>query len=217
MAKPLHERKAERAEEKAKQVDKKKIVSEFEADIAECRRLFDLYMRGIEKKPPMDEWEGLKKRMRKMRSDSALWSTVDKFRVSSAAQKLQTYDRMWQKDMKAVEEGTSRRDKMRKEKMRREASALEHQQAKSAARKAAKTPGAGGDGAGMSDDRMKRLYNVYMQAKKRTGENTNLSYDGLKKQLAKQIPAIKKKHNCKNVDFKVVLKNGKAMLKAVPK
>jgi hypothetical protein len=76
---------------------------------------------------------------------------------------------------------------------------------------------AGAGGNGMSDQKLKALYDVYMQAKKRTGESSSLTMDALKKQIEKQIPQIKAKHKCENVDFKVVLKDGKAMLKAVPK
>lgn len=72
-------------------------------------------------------------------------------------------------------------------------------------------------GGSMSDQRLKQLYDVYMQAKKRTGEASSLTMDQLKKQIEKQVPQIKAKHKCDNVDFKVVLKDGKAMLKAVPK
>jgi hypothetical protein len=75
----------------------------------------------------------------------------------------------------------------------------------------------GGGGDGMSEQRMRQLYDVYMQAKKRTGESSSLTLEGLKKQITQQIPAIKAKHKCDTVDFKVVLKDGKAMLKAVPK
>jgi hypothetical protein len=75
----------------------------------------------------------------------------------------------------------------------------------------------GGAGGPMTDARLKQLYDVYMQAKKRTGEQSSLTMDGLRKQIEKQIPAIKAKHKCETVDFKVVLKDGKAMLKAVPK
>lgn len=74
-----------------------------------------------------------------------------------------------------------------------------------------------GGGQGMSEQRIKQLYDVYMQAKKRSGEASSLTLDQLKKQIDKQVPQIKAKHKCDNVDFKVVLKDGKAMLKAVPK
>lgn len=72
-------------------------------------------------------------------------------------------------------------------------------------------------GDGMSEQRLRQLYDVYMQAKKRTGESSSLTMEGLRRQIDKQIPAIKEKHKCAAVDFKVVLKDGKAMLKAVPK
>jgi hypothetical protein len=69
----------------------------------------------------------------------------------------------------------------------------------------------------MSETRLQQLYEVYMQAKKRTGEQSSLTVDALRKQIDKQIPAIKAQHKCDSVDFKVVLKDGKVMLKAVPK
>lgn len=75
----------------------------------------------------------------------------------------------------------------------------------------------GAPGNGMSEQRLQQLYDVYMKAKQRTGEQSSLTVDALRKQIEKQIPAIKAKHKCQNVDFKVVLKDGKAMLKAVPK
>lgn len=84
-------------------------------------------------------------------------------------------------------------------------------------RPAAAASAASGGGPGMSEQRIKQLYDVYMQAKKRSGESSNLTIDQLKKQIEKQVPQIKAKHKCDNVDFKVVLKDGKAMLKAVPK
>ena len=35
--------------------------------------------------------------------------------------------------------------------------------------------------------------------------------------LKQQIPVLLKQHNAKEVEFKVVIKDGKALLKAVPK
>ena len=35
--------------------------------------------------------------------------------------------------------------------------------------------------------------------------------------LRKQVPELLKQHNAKSVEFKVVIKDGKAVLKAVPK
>jgi hypothetical protein len=78
-------------------------------------------------------------------------------------------------------------------------------------------PPPGGPAGGPSDVQLQKLYKVYMDAKKRTGEASNLSFEALRAQIAKQVPTIRQKHNCEAVDFKVVLKDGKAMLKAIPK
>ncbi len=70
---------------------------------------------------------------------------------------------------------------------------------------------------GMSDQKLQQLHKVYVDAKKRTGEGSTLTLEALRAQVTKQVPAIRAKHNCEAVDFKVVLKDGKAMLKAIPK
>lgn len=82
---------------------------------------------------------------------------------------------------------------------------------------AAARPASASGGESMNDAKLKQLYDVYMQAKKRTGEKSQLTYDQLAAQIKKQIPQIKQKHGCADVEFKVVLKDGKAMLKAIPK
>jgi hypothetical protein len=206
--------------------EQKTHVELLEKDLAELRRLFELYFRGLERFAPLDLYEDVKKRANGLLREASRWRTADKFRANTAYQKFQTYDRMWARELKAIEEGTSRRDKFLKNKKRQQEAAraqkpaavdMDGAPAAASAAKQAPPRAASADGGGMDDEKMKRLYNVYMQAKKRTGEQTNLSLDGLKKQLEKQIPAIKQKHGCKDVEFKVVLKNGKAMLKAVPK
>ena len=70
---------------------------------------------------------------------------------------------------------------------------------------------------GMSDQKLQQLHKVYVDAKKRTGEGSSLTLEALRAQVARQVPTIRAKHNCEAVDFKVVLKDGKAMLKAIPK
>jgi len=66
--------------------------------------------------------------------------------------------------------------------------------------------------------RLRRLYRAYVAAKKKVGEPVEgITYDRLVRTLQKQIPAIQQKTGCKHVDFKIEIKNGKAVLKAVPK
>jgi len=65
---------------------------------------------------------------------------------------------------------------------------------------------------------MRELYDAYVAAKKRCNEDTSrLTFDAVASSVSKQIPEIMKTHKAKSVEFKVVIKDGKAKLTAVPK
>jgi hypothetical protein len=73
-------------------------------------------------------------------------------------------------------------------------------------------------GGGMSDDKLRAVYDAYVTAKRRCQEDTSkLSYESVAATLRKQVPELLKQHNARAVEFKVVIKDGKASLKAVPK
>ncbi len=70
----------------------------------------------------------------------------------------------------------------------------------------------------LSDDKLKSVYNAYVAAKRNNKEDTSkMSYDSIAATLRKQVPELMKQHGAKSVEFKVVIKDGKAVLKAVPK
>lgn len=71
---------------------------------------------------------------------------------------------------------------------------------------------------GLSDERLKALYNAYLAAKKRCNEDVSkLTFENMASTLKKQVPALLKHHNTEALDFKVIIKDGKAVLRAVPK
>jgi hypothetical protein len=79
----------------------------------------------------------------------------------------------------------------------------------------APSPAAGGK---LADAQMRELYDAYISAKKRCNEDVSrLTYDAVANSVSKQIPEIIKQHKAKAVEFKVVIKDGKAKLTAVPK
>jgi hypothetical protein len=80
-----------------------------------------------------------------------------------------------------------------------------------------KPAGAGG-GAGLSDEKLKAVYDAYVTAKRRNQEDTSkMNFESVAANLRKQVPELLKQHGAKSVEFKVVIKDGKATLKAVPK
>jgi hypothetical protein len=70
----------------------------------------------------------------------------------------------------------------------------------------------------LSDEKLKAVYDAYVTAKRRNQEDTSkMNYESVAANLRKQVPELLKQHNAKSVEFKVVIKDGKATLKAVPK
>ena len=64
----------------------------------------------------------------------------------------------------------------------------------------------------LADAQMRELYDAYVTAKRRCNEDTtNLTFDAVAKSVSKQIPEIMKQHNARSVEFKVVIKDGKAV------
>ena len=59
---------------------------------------------------------------------------------------------------------------------------------------------------------------TYLKARQQTGESTaGMTFDSVASKIRAQIPQLLQKHQARAVDFKVVIKGGKAILKAVPK
>jgi hypothetical protein len=71
---------------------------------------------------------------------------------------------------------------------------------------------------GMSETQTRQLFDRYVQAKKLVGEATDkLTYAKLLRTLNSQAPKIMQQHKARSVDFNVVIKDDKVILKAKPK
>ncbi len=72
--------------------------------------------------------------------------------------------------------------------------------------------------ASQQDARVQQVYRNLIEAKRRCNEPTdNLSYESVARSMAQQRERLRQTHNASDVDFKVVIKSGKAYLKPEPK
>lgn len=70
----------------------------------------------------------------------------------------------------------------------------------------------------MAEPEMRALFDAYVAAKRSCNEDVSkLSYEALARTVAKQSPEIAARFKAKRVEFKVAVKDGKAVLTAVPK
>jgi len=70
----------------------------------------------------------------------------------------------------------------------------------------------------LAEPRLRAVYEAYVAAKRSCQEDVSrLSYESVADSLRKQVPELLERHGARDVEYKVVVKDGKAVLRAVPK
>jgi hypothetical protein len=70
----------------------------------------------------------------------------------------------------------------------------------------------------LSETRLRSVYRAYVEAKRRCNEDTTrLSFDAVAASLKRQVPELLDRHKVRDVEYRVFVKDGKAILRAVPK
>jgi hypothetical protein len=188
------------------QLPQEKLAEDLDAmeeAIANLQVLYEKYFLGIDRKPPDQERKRISEKARELRTAS-IRNTALKFKVNTLFAKLISFERMWDRTLREIEEGTYKRDVF-KAKLR------------SGGREEPRTGPIRPTGPSISDANLRRLYDTYLVARKRCGESTDgLTFDSMASRIRSQVPELMQKHKAKNIEFKVVIKGGKAILKAVP-
>lgn len=186
-------------------------IALIERELNELKVSFEQHFLGLDRRAPTRRRDLLGERIRKLKNSSALRTPLLRFRVEQIHSKFSTYDRLWTRTLKEIESGTYHRDlfKMRLKQQRQQA-----QQATPPA----PPPAQAAPAPGLSDDQLRRLYDTYVHARQRTNESVDgISYESLAANVRRQVPTLLAKYGCESLEFKVVIKDGRALLKAVPK
>ncbi|MFL5388279.1 MAG: MXAN_5187 C-terminal domain-containing protein [Myxococcales bacterium] len=178
----------------------------MEQSIGELQVLYEKYFLGIDRRPPDKERKRISDRMRVLKG-TQVKNTALKFRLHTMFAKLISFERMWDRTLREMEEGTYRRDVFK---------AKLHGKKKEAG-KGKEVAAAGSPAVHLSDEKLRKLYDTYLVARQRTGEPVaGLTFDSVATRIRAQVPELLARHKAKNIEFKVVIKGGKAVLKAVP-
>jgi len=180
-------------------------LDELDEALTNLHVLYEKYFLGIDRRPPELERKRVSTKTREMRTQ-LIRNTALKFRINTLFAKLISFERMWDRTLREIEEGTYKRDVFK-------AKMHSKDRVEPGQKKAAVAPSA----PEISDDKLRRLYDTYLVARQRTGESTDgISYESVASRIRAQVPQLMEKHKAKNIEFKVVIKGGKAVLKAVP-
>ena len=185
----------------------------FEANIEKLKFDYDQYFQGFSKRPP-DKLRRDTDRMALKFIGFRSPNTALRFRAQNLIQRMTSYRQLWDKILQQIEDGTYKRDIYR---------------ANLKARFQA-PPKPGGHDEVIEDAEMLEeepaepakkwghVFDQYMNARTQTQEGTaGISYEKLHDLLEKQAAQLREKYQAKDIEFRVVIENGKTRLKATPK
>jgi hypothetical protein len=208
------------AEESISTTELEKQVDVLDKRIDRVRSLYEQYFQGIERIEPRIERDAIK-RMLQMHRGVHIRNTGLRFRIQQLTAKFNTYENYWNRVTRQIEEGTYKKDLFLahyRHGSKEERKEPEVTQKVPMPRDPARAPAAASFQSSLSQEAVESLYDAYTTAKQRCKESTlGLTREALAENLKKQIPLILKQYKCKRVEFKVVIKEGKAVIKAMPK
>jgi hypothetical protein len=215
-------------------------VSSTEEELEGLKARYEMWFLGVERREPARWRDDVKKKV--MRLKPAFTRNAGlRFRIQSLHARYLSYERMWLRSAREKEDGTYRRDVFKARLHAREAQRKAEAEARAAAATAtpvppkagaAPLPAAGPPGparpappaaaakrpSATGDAQLRTLYDEYIAAKKRCNEDVSrLTFDAVAKSIAKQVPELMARYKATSVQFKVEVKDGRAVLKAIPK
>lgn len=196
-------------------------LDKLEGRLAALRGGFEQYFLGLERHPPLPERDRLRKEIDHARANTGR-NTALKFRAASLFSRFLSYEHMWTRTLTDIEEGRYHRDlfKARLHRSQRAAGRKESAPAEdvdmSDLAEVARPQSIEQNG-GLSEQRLKIIYESYIAAKAQCGDPTGLTFEQLSRRLKKQVPEVLAKTGASSVDFKVLIKDGRATLQAVTK
>ncbi|NVN98140.1 MAG: hypothetical protein HXX17_02375 [Geobacteraceae bacterium] len=175
-------------------------ITFLESSIAELVVKYEQYFLGIEKREPLKLYEDIERFIRRYNT-STIINTMMKFKFNTLVGKFNSYKQYWTRINRLIEEGKYSRDKF----------IMARHLAEGAPRQTAEhheKPRA-------NDTEM--VFQHYLEARRKCNLPTdNISRETMISVIEKQREALRSKHHCAEVEFRVVIEDGAPKLKARP-
>ncbi len=187
-------------------------LNRLEVMIRQLKQQYDIFFAGAAPRQPFEtrkEVEGLVERLGR----TSMQRFSDRYRYNTLAGKYQTYRELWMKLLRMREEG-----------YRPGASRSSASQAGQQGPQDSKS--GAGDGRVIyqsrfgdptsENDTFKAFYDTYVEARRRQGGGSDVSYSTFLRLIAQKTATIKEKSGCDQVAYSIVLKEGAVALRASP-
>jgi hypothetical protein len=213
-------------------------TSKAEEELEALKARYELYFLGIERREPSRWRDEMKRRVERLK-ESFTKNTGLKFRLQTLHARFISYERLWLRSAREKEAGTYRRDLFKARLRSKPAQPTPPKgtelpapgakapaplpeavppPAAAAVRPGAPRPAAPPTFSGTGEPELRALYQAFVEAKRSCKEDVSrLSYETLARSVQKQVPELMARFKAKAVDFRVEVKDGKAVLKAIPR
>ena len=174
---------------------------------------WDLFFNGQEKKPPSDLQSNVEQLIKKY-ANSEIRNNGERFRYQSLSARYTTFNELWQKRLRAREEGKA----FGMHGIRSEQLPPPKPAAPAPAPKAQRTGPAAGEirvaDAARDTDAVQQLYNRFVEERIRAGEAHAPVFENFRDLIRQQTERIRSEKGAQAVDFRLETRDGKVSLKA---
>jgi len=179
----------------------KKEVELIERLLNELIFEYDMFFKGHERIEPSVKRDNIRRELSKLQT-LRINNAIIKQKAANLTHKFATFQRKWKGIWLQIENGTYKIDRYkmaRNKKLKPKAPTEEPIQETKP-----------------KENDYSKLLNKYEITQQLLGVNKKLNKENLKKKLKQQEELLKKKYKVKGIDFKVIVKNGKATIKPIP-
>jgi hypothetical protein len=184
-------------------------LDQIEKAIKQLQIEWEKFFGGVERKPPIDLKTKVEALIRQ-HANSEIRNNTERFRYQNLTARYNTFNEMWGKRLRALEEGRVMGV--------HGAHAKAPAGAPSAPERAAVRAAAGGEVRIQDPERdheaMRSLFDRFVEERQKTGESGAVKFEGFRKLIAQQASRILNERGGQAVSFRLETKNGKVSLKA---
>jgi hypothetical protein len=189
-------------------------LDRLEVLIRQLQAKWDMFFAGVERKPPL-ELQGQVDVLVKRYSNSEIRNNGERFRFQTLAARFTTFNELWQKRLRAREEGKV----FGMHGLRAEQSPPPASPPPAPAPASAAAPAAAGGEFRVSDGQrdqgaIRALYERYVSERRRAGDAAAPAFDAFSQLVSQQAERIRSEKGARAVDFRLEMKDGKVSLKA---
>lgn len=181
-------------------------IDRLEREMGELKHEYEQYFLGLVRMEPAQKRKELQSLILRLGNRQIVNSAL-RFRFQQLRSRFNTFQTYWNRILHEIETGRYKREERRYE-MRQRQTPSERTDEESAPTPEPEAP--------REDPRVRTLYESFVSSRRQTGERTdNVTVDRLAQFISQQEEQLRSRYGDRQIDFKVVVEDGKAKLRAI--